>query len=86
MNIKQEAGAWGRRIPRLSAGWTCVGVALVIWLLVHRDYGITWDESVQSTYGEAVRLVLTGGQSFADFSHSAGTSRGAIRTNRISGH
>jgi hypothetical protein len=55
---------------RLSAeGWLTI-LALLIWVMVHGDYGITWDEPVQSNYGEAVRKYIFNGQSVAEFSQS----------------
>lgn len=55
----------------LSAEWVFTAVAFLIWLCVHGHYGITWDEAVQSKYGEAVRLFWSGHRSFQEFSHSA---------------
>jgi hypothetical protein len=71
-NNEQPASAHSRPPfwRSLSPGWALTVLALLVWLFVHDDYGITWDESVQSSYGEAVRTYFSGGQSFAEFSHS----------------
>ena len=55
---------------RISPGWTFTILAFLVWLFVHGDYGITWDEPCNSGYGEALRLVFSGGQSFTEFSHA----------------
>lgn len=56
----------------MRPGWAFTGFALLLWVLIRRDYGITWDEPVQSLYGEAVRTVLSGARSLADLSHVPG--------------
>jgi len=55
---------------RASAGWILTALALGIWFLVHGDYGMTCDESVQSAYGEAVRNYIFGHGTYADFLHT----------------
>src|SRR5271170_5416256 len=70
MNVKRQPADVFLFFRRLPAGLALMGLAFLVWLFVHGDYGITWDESVQSGYGEAVRIFFSGGQSFADFSHS----------------
>lgn len=55
---------------RLSPGGAFTILALLVWLFVHGDFGITWDEEVQSRYAEALWQVFSGGQSFAEFSHA----------------
>lgn len=54
---------------RLSAGWVFTALALLVWAWVHADYGITWDETVQSKYGEALRIFFSGGLTFDEFNH-----------------
>ena len=56
--------SWLRRLP---AEWAFTVLALLVWLFVHGDYGITWDEPAQCDYGEAVRNYIFTDQSFADF-------------------
>jgi hypothetical protein len=62
--------SWTPFWRRLSPGWMFTALALLVWLLVHGDYGITWDEPEQCNYGEAVRNYFFTSQSFAEFSHS----------------
>ena len=52
---------------RLPAEWWFTILALLVWAILHGDYGITWDETVQSAYGEAVRKFFFIPQSFAEF-------------------
>lgn len=59
-------------VRRWSAGGCFTLLALLIWLAVHSDYGITWDESVQSAYGEAVREYFSGQLNYAQFTHAPG--------------
>jgi len=60
--------AWFCR--RLPAGWSFTILALLIWLLVHGDYGITSDEPIQSAYGELVWNYLSGHENYAAFCNS----------------
>ena len=55
---------------RWPAGWWFTLIAALIWLAVHGDHGITWDEPVQSSYGEEVRKLIFHEQNFADFSRA----------------
>ena len=51
----------------LPAGLSLTLLALLIWLVVHGDFGTTSDEPVQSRYGEAVRNYLAGNVSYEVF-------------------
>lgn len=66
---------WCRTISRLSAGWTLTVVALIIWVFVHGDFGMTADEPVQSRYGEAVRNYIAGNITYDQFTHSPNLPR-----------
>jgi hypothetical protein len=47
------------------------GVALIVWLAIHGDFGISWDETVQVVFGEKVRQYFAAG---CDYSKVAGFS------------
>lgn len=53
----------------LSPGQTFTIIAFIIWLFIHGDYGITWDEPQNCSYGEAVRAYFFTPESFEHFSH-----------------
>jgi hypothetical protein len=55
---------------RLSPGWFFTAVALLLWLRVHGDFGITSDEPIQSAYGEVVWNYLAGHLSYQEFNTS----------------
>jgi hypothetical protein len=71
VNVMRSGG--GRRIARFfqllpAEGWLTI-LALFIWMAIHSNYGITWDEPEQSDYGEAVRKYFFSRQSFSEFCH-----------------
>lgn len=46
-----------------AAGWAVLGIVTLIVLATFRDYGISWDETLQNTYGEKlIALYATGFQ------------------------
>ncbi|MBX7200648.1 MAG: glycosyltransferase family 39 protein [Rhodospirillaceae bacterium] len=47
-----------------TAGWAVLGAVLVLVLATFRDYGISWDEKLQNTYGE--KLISMYASGFAD--------------------
>ena len=73
--VFHPSGEIAERIPvigkfspkQISAGVAFTGLALLIWILVHGDFGATADEPVQSRYGEAVRNHLAGNVSYDEF-------------------
>jgi len=69
MTSQPQPANSSRSFRRLSAGLVFTVLALLVWLWVHADYGITWDETVQSKYGEALRIFFSGGLSFDEFNH-----------------
>ena len=47
--------------PLTKLPWLIVAAFLIVVVLTFRDYGITWDESVQAQYGELVLAYLASG-------------------------
>ncbi len=59
--VRDDAAPAGRIA---TAGWAVLGIVTLLVLATFRDYGISWDESLQNTYGKKlVALYATG---FAD--------------------
>jgi hypothetical protein len=55
-----------------SAGRAITLLALLVWLVVHGDFGMTADEPVQSRYGEAVRNYIAGNVAYGEFLQGPG--------------
>lgn len=54
----EGSASWYARIP----SWLYLLVGIVAVVLLHDDYGVTWDEGVQAEYGElALRYFTSGG-------------------------
>lgn len=43
------------------AGWAVLGIVTLLVLLTFRDYGISWDEKLQNTYGEKLIALYASG-------------------------
>ena len=51
-------------------GILLTALSLAIWIWIHNDYGITWDETSQTAYGEALWKFLFVTHDFSSFNHS----------------
>lgn len=49
-----------------AAGWAVLGAVTLLVILTFRDYGISWDETLQNTYGE--KLIAMYASGFKDLS------------------
>lgn len=44
-----------------AAGWTVIAAVTLLVVLTFRDYGVSWDETLQNTYGEKLIAMYTSG-------------------------
>lgn len=72
-NVAERAGEKKKlSLLNFPTGLSLTLLALLIWCLVHDDFGTTSDEPVQSRYGEAVRNYLAGNVSYDGFLKTPG--------------
>lgn len=48
-----------------QAAWVFTAIAVLIWWLVRADYGISWDQTIDLQFGEAVRKYFSSGFDYA---------------------